>query len=470
MLRQRLMQGWLRRELPGWVERGWVTPAHGEAILADVAGRAALGPRTLPVALYLLGVVLLGTGIVTYVAANWDVLPKLAKLSLLLSALWACFGLGLVLDRRGRWPALVGALKLLGVIVFGANVQLIAQVFNIQAHYPNGVLLWALGGLLTAWVLRSQASLVAAVALGLLWSEMEQWGFEDPIHWPFLVFWAACAVPAVRERWRPALHVLALAGVVWVNSTLLGARMRELTDAPAYGFALLLWANAALFAAGRLAGHWPRTEPLSAVARYALLGGLLALLLLASPTLQRTAWYAEWRDPAGPWAWALNGGGLLVTLGLGALWLRAARRAGTLARGAWWRGWAAPGLALGAAMAVVLMANGFLLGETGGKVAVAVNLLLFAGLVWSVYAGYRLGEPFLVNASFVAFALALLARYLETFWTLLSRSLFFMVGGLVLIGGGWWLERTRRRVLEHMAGDEPPDGGAPVAPGREGGP
>jgi len=40
------------------------------------------------------------------------------------------------------------------------------------------------------------------------------------------------------------------------------------------------------------------------------------------------------------------------------------------------------------------------------------------------------------------------ARYFDFFWKLLPRSIFFIVGGLILLAGGMFLERKRRAVLD----------------------
>ena len=53
----------------------------------------------------------------------------------------------------------------------------------------------------------------------------------------------------------------------------------------------------------------------------------------------------------------------------------------------------------------------------------------------------------------------MLALYFDYFWSLMSRSLFFMAGGALLFAGGFLLERQRRRLIGGMAPQEP--GGAP---------
>src|SRR5712691_6410609 len=80
----------LRRELPVWIERGWVNPGADRAILDHVAAQA-VGTRYLTYALSVLGVLLLGTGIITYFAANWGLIPKAVKLLILFGAMWLAY-------------------------------------------------------------------------------------------------------------------------------------------------------------------------------------------------------------------------------------------------------------------------------------------------------------------------------------------------------------------------------------------
>jgi uncharacterized membrane protein len=99
----------------------------------------------------------------------------------------------------------------------------------------------------------------------------------------------------------------------------------------------------------------------------------------------------------------------------------------------------------------LLLVNLFLTGKQGGLVAVFFNLLYFGGLVWLIYAGMHQEDHFLVNIAFVFFGITLLTRYFDTFWTLLNRSYFFMVGGLLLLVGGYVIERQRRRITALIA-------------------
>ncbi|MCI0484063.1 MAG: DUF2157 domain-containing protein, partial [candidate division NC10 bacterium] len=125
----------LRQELPVWVQQGWVTPGSEQQILDHAAAQRSPGVRYLPLAFSMLGVLLLGAGVITFFAANWSVMPKVAKLAILFGGMWLVYaGAGYALRYREA-PQLGEALLLLGVILFGSNIMLIGQIYHIDAHY-----------------------------------------------------------------------------------------------------------------------------------------------------------------------------------------------------------------------------------------------------------------------------------------------------------------------------------------------
>ncbi len=129
----------LRKELPIWQKHGWVTPENSDAILAHV-GTPDRQINLLSFGVAILGVLLLGSGIITYFAANWAEMPKIAKLILLVGSMYIAFTAAGYFLRSDKSPLLAQALLVLGVILFGANIMLIAQIYHIDEHYPNGVL------------------------------------------------------------------------------------------------------------------------------------------------------------------------------------------------------------------------------------------------------------------------------------------------------------------------------------------
>ncbi len=419
------------------MEKGWVNSGADQAILEHVGSQVG-GKSYLSYVFGILGVLLLGSGVITFFAANWAVIPKIVKLGLLFGGMWLVFAIAGYLLRNDRAPHLGQAVTLLGVILFGANIMLIAQIYHIDSHYPNGVLLWSLGGLVTAWLLYSQPALIAAIALAVLWTGMESFGFQRGMHGWFIPLWLAFLPLIYRMRWKPALHVSLIGLLLWSFFSLENLRH------PLFVVQVYFLAYLALFLVGLVMATYERLSDFAVpVQRYALLATLVSFYALTFPCLQLGHLYPHGKimrpEIAGGWlATTLILLGLVTVL---ALWHR--QRYGPHKRPLWllW------GQALVIAGIAMIMANLFIGPSNGNLMAVGFNLLMFAGLVWLILAGSHLGDRFFINIACVFFGLTLMSRYFDTFWTLLNRSYFFMAGGILLIVGGFLLERQRRKFM-----------------------
>jgi uncharacterized membrane protein len=204
----------VERDLVRWQGQGWITPLHGEAIRQDLLQR----PSRVDLAgtLAILGAVLIGLGVMSFVAANWPHLSKLAKLSIIAVGLIASYGVAAALFAR-RLDPLAHAAVLLGTAVFGGGIMLISQMYHLDGHAPDAVWLWGIGALIAGLLIPSNPALASAMVLFGLWSSWELATPGGPqIHWAFLPFWAATAMGFVSTRWPPGFHLAALALSVWI--------------------------------------------------------------------------------------------------------------------------------------------------------------------------------------------------------------------------------------------------------------
>ena len=96
----------------------------------------------------------------------------------------------------------------------------------------------------------------------------------------------------------------------------------------------------------------------------------------------------------------------------------------------------------------------FLPGKANFAYAPLANLLYGIGVVGLAFLGYRRNREALINLSIAFFCIWIFTRYFEFGWDLLDRSVIFIVAGLILLVGGFLLERGRRRVLRHLREQE----------------
>jgi uncharacterized membrane protein len=202
----------VERDLARWQSAGWVGEHGATAIRADLAaGKASFGAASI---LAILGAVLFGFAIMSFVAANWSGMSKLARLLLLFATLWGCYGAAATLFQR-QFIAFGHAAVLAGIATFGASIMLIAQMYHMDGNPPDAVMLWMLGALLAAVLLRSGPALAATFVLMVSWTWWQRLPGEDA-HWTFLIAWVMAAGFAAVMGWRPSLHLAALALVAWL--------------------------------------------------------------------------------------------------------------------------------------------------------------------------------------------------------------------------------------------------------------
>src|ERR1019366_3032393 len=97
------------------------------------------------------GAILLAAGIALFVAAHWDRLSPLTRFLLVMAILIVIHALAIGV--RERFDRLAIVLHGVGTLAAGAAIALVGQIFNIQEHWPAGILLWALCALAGWWLL-----------------------------------------------------------------------------------------------------------------------------------------------------------------------------------------------------------------------------------------------------------------------------------------------------------------------------
>ena len=143
----------VERDLARWQTAGWVNEAGASAIRADLQSRKS--PFGVAPIFAILGAVLFGFAVMSFVAAHWTGMSKLARLALLLVTLWGCYGGAAFLFQR-QLNAFAHAAVLGGIAVYGASIMLIAQMYHMEGNPPDAVLMWALGALLAAVLVQSE--------------------------------------------------------------------------------------------------------------------------------------------------------------------------------------------------------------------------------------------------------------------------------------------------------------------------
>lgn len=81
---------------------------------------------------------------------------------------------------------------------------------------------------------------------------------------------------------------------------------------------------------------------------------------------------------------------------------------------------------------------------------VAMNSVLVVFALCSIFLGVELKKPPIFTLGIVIFTLFIITRYIDLTWALKEKSLFFIVGGIVILSLGTLLEKQRRKIIERM--------------------
>jgi len=161
----------LREALTEWVEEGLI----GEEVAEALRRRHALETRgafdAASFAIYLFGALLVFGGLASFVAWNWEAVPPGARLAggviLMLGFEVSGYRLGFP-KASARRHTLGHALVVLGVLVFGANLALLAQRFHFEPRL-EGFLAWSAVSASMALALRSTPCAAVAMLTAFAW-------------------------------------------------------------------------------------------------------------------------------------------------------------------------------------------------------------------------------------------------------------------------------------------------------------
>jgi uncharacterized membrane protein len=160
----------LKEQLPILESEGLVTPQQSQALFARyrLDSLSAEAMNTLLTVIYTIGSVLIGIGIISFVAAHWDDIGRTTKIVMIFAAMLTAHGTGFYLWQiRGLYPKLGHTLVLLGTLIFGANIGLMAQIFHIHENNFNGFFAWSVGAIIVAYALKSVPNAILAIAVAI---------------------------------------------------------------------------------------------------------------------------------------------------------------------------------------------------------------------------------------------------------------------------------------------------------------
>jgi uncharacterized membrane protein len=343
----------------------------------------------------ILGAILLACGVALFVSAHWNDLAPGARLALVL-AMVSVFHLagGFTHD---RFHGCSTALHAVGTLSVGPAIALIGQIFNLESHWPAAILLWAIAAIAGWILLRDQAQQTLALLLIPAWIASE----------------------------------LAYSADTFIGHDIYLGRM------------LFTWA--VLYLTFFAASH--RKVVQGILFPVASIAAVVATVLMLSAWRSYSSSQIFLPFSTRFWAWtAIAAIPLLIAAfhgHKGLIPIVAAVAYGILLP------WCYD----------TTVENYVFRSHTQTFVHTEPNflapVLAAAFAVFLCAWGVRIASRALVNFGIVAFAIAVVWFYFSShIFTALGRSLGLIGLGILFLAGGWLLEKTRRRLLAHIADNQ----------------
>ena len=182
----RLLKNDLGKEISDWVKNNIITESQAIQICQryDIDYHQIDSRSFGYNVLISLGYLFIGLAIITLLGANWEEIPRGLRMAGLIALTMAThiFAIKKFLSNGSV------LLFLLANLFYGASIILIAQIYHLGEHMPDGVFWWALGCLPIAILLRSPWVMLQSLLLAIVWFFMQvDFGFYPGLFIVFIV-------------------------------------------------------------------------------------------------------------------------------------------------------------------------------------------------------------------------------------------------------------------------------------------
>lgn len=385
------------QKLKQWQQAGLLEQETAERILAFEKRQPT--PRKLPL-LLMIGLIFLSLAIFSFIAANWQAIPDLAKVLLMLALMWVFYTLAHFSEKKAFGSPLL--FRVIGLAMFGASLLTAAQTF----HFPlaNSVLPWAMFIATLAHYFYWKHLIYSVI--GFFFGASVLISFMPDIGWLEWIIFIAAAL-----AWFYFSKEFAPVAFSWILLFASGFMLWGLVD-----YDSLVWPIWTLFALVLLLLVVPENKQQMIRPLYLITAGMLLVVYLAV----RGQTFIELVDES-----HVGEAIALAIAGIGVLILSFFKF-----RSLMW-------IAIAGAIGLLLF------DETAIGLAVVAELSALAYLIIA----QRQNKP--LGLGFVYFIIVQFVIYIIYAWERLDMSLFFLIGALLLFllsAVAWWINRRKEGV------------------------
>lgn len=403
---------WLKKEGPKWVEQNIISEQQYEQILAQYDDKQhGFGILTV------LGSVLIGLGILIFIAANWQDIPQLLRLCLVIVIMVSFYAGGTVMHERGNKTAGTALLGI-GLLSFGANIFLIAQMYHLTSSSTASFIIWSIAGLALLYLYGSRYIFILTAVILNIAQYVSIFEFDSFNYIVFSLTALGLGFYALRAKDR-MMMIIAMASTVMHFITWL-AKME-------YSFLWVYLFIAFLYVLGDLLhkqiSRW--SVQIIPLLTAFLLGAWFAVVDFTYFDLEEML--QDLNVPVFSLIW--------IALFIASAYLKFKKNAASAYSIADW----------------LLFLPVFLIGS---GIDWMYLILLFVYSLFILLDGYREQNRTRVNAGTLMFLFVALLAYFKLAWDFMDKSIMFITGGVLLFVLSWFLNRRRKQLFNGEGGDE----------------
>ncbi|MFB6356044.1 MAG: DUF2157 domain-containing protein [bacterium] len=448
---------WFREQISSWEEEEIISSDQADTLRSrygdDIGPESLIGQNQLITIVGILGALLIGTGIILFVASNWQNIGPSLKVSLIILTMMIFYGLGYSLRFEStNYPKTGSTFLFLGHLTFGSAIWLISQIFHLSSHYPNGFLYWLIGVLAMSAGLQLWSGLILSSILLCSWIGMEITSlveFTEPemitgidivlsvpvLLFPLLFGWLTWNI--YQSKTRTGLFITLFSSGGWICYVLFRGTPQDIEQYVPVASIYILFATL-LYWLGDLQASWSESGSLfrwvSLLYWFPVIYGL-SFEDGAEGFLDHTLVFY-------PVHVAIY---IALLIGISIVGFLLFRQFDRREQYNFFI----------ETSAVVLLFSIVLLGAFGVTsviypYVIATNIIGFSLCLGYIAKGYVKQETSVVIAGLLSFSVMLLTRYFDMAWDLLPRSFFFIAGGTVLLVVCFLFEFFRRRLVHRM--------------------
>ena len=376
---------------------------------------------------------------ILFIASNWQTIPKPVRLGIIFGTIFTVNHFGYYLKyTKGNYPKTGSAILLLGSLLFGSGIWLVAQTYHITSRYHSGILFWSLGIVPISWLLSLETILVLSSVLLAFWTVWKSIDFSIPNYF-YLILMLSIILPlCYKQKAKVALFISLIGVLLWFG---FGPCLSYFKESILLMVPCFIGIGVFLYSVGSFHSLFEKITGYQSIYKFLgvfILYVFIYILSFKEASQEMTRLIVK---PLPSSFWYILGIPSLLSIGAILSIFRLSReKSQYFSR------------LLNYEIAIIIFFLLFpiliLILPNITFYAIFSNLILLVLTIGVIFLGYHNEKAFFVNLGFIFFGIHFLTRYVDLGYKYLPRSLFFIITVIILILIATFMEKQRRKLIK----------------------